>query len=77
MEKEKNKSEKSNKMAGIISRYHKRTQEIPIDLLESTLYTINAQQDYWLGVLTYFNDFATPFWIALNSFWTREKSKIK
>ena len=50
---------------------------MPPDLLELMLHSLNAQQVYWLGILSYFNEFSTPFWTSLNSFLTKEKDKIK
>ncbi|HOC61473.1 MAG TPA: hypothetical protein PKN70_16055 [Smithellaceae bacterium] len=60
-----------------LSGYSQKTQKLPADMLELSLQSLNAQQLYWLGVLSYFNEFSTPFWIALNSFLSREKEKIQ
>jgi hypothetical protein len=60
----------------IISSYQQKVQKMPADLLETTFHTLNAQQNYWLGIFSYYNDFTAPYWTALNSFLTKEKDKI-
>jgi hypothetical protein len=67
----------NSKKEDFFSSYQQKVQKIPVNLLETTLHTLNAQQNYWLGILSYYNDFTTPYWTALNSFLTKEKDKIK
>jgi hypothetical protein len=47
-----------------------------LKLIGATVDQILAVQNYWKGVLQYFNEFNTPFWIALNSFNAVEKDKL-
>lgn len=61
----------------VLAGYHQKTQKLPADMLEFSLHSLSAQQLYWLGVLSYFNEFSTPFWISLNSFLTKEKEKVQ
>jgi hypothetical protein len=49
--------------------YEAELRRTPID-------NVLIQQNYWLGVLTYINDFMIPFWISLKAFLDTEKSKI-
>lgn len=67
----------SNKAYEYLSDYQKKVQKIPSDLMESTFFTLNAQQKYWHGLLSYYNEFSSPYWTALNSFLNKEKDKIK
>jgi hypothetical protein len=69
--------ESSSQKEDLLPRYQNKIQKIPTDILEATLHTLNAQQNYWLGILSYYNDFTTPFWTALNTFLNKEKDKIK
>ena len=69
--------ELGSRLSSLLFHYHNKAQEIPTDLLEATLHTLSAEQNYWLGLLSYYNDFTTPFWTALNSFIVKEKSKVK
>ncbi len=57
--------------------YQQKAGKLPSDLLESLLHSLNAQQVYWLGILSYYDDFTTPFWTSLSSFLTREKEKVR
>jgi hypothetical protein len=69
--------ELSSQKENLLSIYQEKIQKIPTDILEATLHTMNAQQNYWVGILSYYNDFTSPFWTALNTFLTKEKDKIK
>ena len=61
----------------VLADYQDKTQKLPADILELSMHSANAQQLYWVGVLSYFNEFSTPFWLSLNSFLRKEKDKIK
>ena len=61
----------------VMADHQQKMGKLPADLLELILHSLNAQQVYWLGVLSYFNEFSTPFWTSLNSFLTKEKEKIR
>ncbi len=60
-----------------MANYQQEAGKLPADLLEVILHSLNAQQVYWLGILSYFNEFSTPFWTSLNSFLSKEKEKIR
>ena len=53
-----------------------RYAEINYKMIGATAEKFKAAQTYWNGVFKYMDDFATPFWIALNSFSTVEKEKM-
>lgn len=61
----------------IISDYQQKVQKMPADIMETTFHTLSAQQNYWRGILSYYNDFTSPFWTAINSFLNKEKEKTK
>jgi hypothetical protein len=61
----------------VLAGYQDKAQKLPADILELSMHSANAQQLYWVGVLSYFNEFSTPFWLSLNSFLRKEKDKIK
>lgn len=61
----------------LMQDFHQKTAIAPSNLLELMLHSLNSQQMYWLGILSYFNEFSTPFWTSLNSFLTKERDKIK
>jgi hypothetical protein len=60
----------------VITGYQQKTRKMPEDILELSLQSLSAQQLYCLGILSYFNEFSTPFWTSLNSFLTKEKNKV-
>lgn len=66
-----------NVSSDVMADHQQKMGEMPADLLELILHSLNAQQVYWLGILSYFNEFSTPFWTSLNSFLTKEKEKIR
>ena len=66
-----------NVSSDVMADHQQKMGKLPADLLELILHSLNAQQVYWLGVLSYFNEFSTPFWTSLNSFLTKEKEKIR
>lgn len=61
-----------NSLAG----YAESFSEKNLTLIGATADQILATQNYWNGVLKYFNEFNTPFWIALNAFNAVEKDKL-
>jgi len=61
-----------NSLAG----YAESFSEKNLKLIGATADQILATQNYWNGVLKYFNEFNTPFWIALNAFNAVEKDKL-
>lgn len=67
----------SDEKKNYFTNYQQKIQEMPSDLLETTLHTLSAQQTYWFGMLSYFNDFTVPFWTALNTFMAKEKDKVR
>ena len=61
-----------NLLAGYAERFSGKN----LKLIGATADQILATQSYWNGVLQYFNEFTTPFWIALNAFNAVEKDKL-
>ncbi|MCP4579911.1 MAG: metal transporter [Deltaproteobacteria bacterium] len=59
-----------------LTDYMESFSEKNLKLIGATTDQILAVQKYWNGVLTYFDGFNTPFWIALNSFSAVEKEKL-
>ncbi len=60
----------------LLAGYAESFSEKNLKLIGAAADQILAAQNYWNGVLKYFNEFNTPFWIALNSFNTVEKDKL-
>jgi len=67
----------NNVGSDVLASYRQKMEALPADLLELILSSLNAQQVYWLGILSYYNEFTTPFWTSLNSFLAKEKEKIR
>jgi len=67
----------SSNVYELFSDYQQKIKGIPADAIETTLHSLTAQQNYWMGFMTHYSEFMSPFWTALNSFINREKSKVK
>src|SRR5512139_413632 len=50
--------------------------EINQKVMGTTIDHMRAVQAYWSGVLTYMNEFLTPYWIAMNSFRAMERENL-
>ncbi|MGD0276663.1 MAG: metal transporter, partial [Syntrophales bacterium] len=65
------------RMYEIVREFQDRLTAFDAELRLAPLNAMQIQQKYWLGVLTYINDFMVPFWISLKAFLNTEKDKVK